>query len=253
MNSHRLTLGLSVATLVVVVAGLGWQWRINEELRLAIGMLEAAGGGAAGSTSAAEASPDRTAGGEPATKRGRTDELAQMREDIEQLKTRTQAVARLAVRNAEGAVLLNLRPSSAWKNSGRGTPANAIETLLLAAEGGDVDTLAASILLDAEAREKAQAILDRLPEAVRATYGTPEKLIALLMARDSDIRAMQVLSENQANNDALVMMRVQKGDGKTKDEGYSFRRDGDGWRLVIPGKAVDKYGKKLSDPPKKGG
>jgi thioredoxin-like negative regulator of GroEL len=176
-----------------------------------------------------------------------------MREDIEQLKTTTQAVARLAVRNSEGAVLLNLRPTHAWKNSGSGTPATAIETLLMAADGGDVDTLAASILFDAEAREKAQAILDRLPEAVRATYGTPEKLIALRMARDADIRAMQVLSESQVNNDALVMLRLQKGDGKTKDEGYVFRREGDGWRLVIPGKAVEKYGKKLTDPPKKGG
>lgn len=176
-----------------------------------------------------------------------------MREDIDQLKTKTQAVARLVVRTAEGAVLLNLRPTHAWKNSGRGTPASAIETLLMAADGGDVDTLAASILLDAEAREKAQAILDRRPEAVRATYGTPEKLIALLMARDADIRAMQVLSESQANNDALVMLRLQKGDGKTKDEGHAFRREGDGWRLVIPGKAVEKNGKKLTDPPKKGG
>lgn len=25
----------------------------------------------------------------------------------------------------------------------------------------------------------------------------------------------------------------------------------DGWRLVVPGKAVDKMGKKLTDPPKK--
>ena len=249
MNSNRLTLGVSTLTFLVVVAGFAWQWRINQELRLAIELLEATGGVAPKDG----IKNDRTADGAAGPKRIGLDELTQMRDDIEQLKTRTQAVARLVVRNAEGAVLLNLRPSSAWKNSGRSTPTTAIETLLMAADGGDVDTLAASILLDDEAREKAQAILDRLPEAARATYGTPEKLIALLMARDADIRAMQVLSENQANNDALVNVRLQKGDGKTKDEGYSFRRDGDGWRMVIPGKAVEKYGKKLSEPAKKGG
>lgn len=253
MISNRLTLGVTVATLLVVLAGFVWQWKINAELQLAISALEAQSGGSSFAAARARKVNAETADGGPGAKRAGSDELAQMREDIERLKMRTQAVARLAVKNAEGAVLLNLRPTSAWKNSGRGTPAFAVETLLLAADGGDVDTLAASILLDAEAREKAQAILDRLPEAVRATYGTPEKLIALLMARDADIRAMQVLSENQANDDALVNVRVQKGDGKTKDEGYAFRRDGDGWRMVIPGKAVDKYGKKLTEPPKKGG
>ena len=71
------------------------------------------------------------------------------------------------------------------------------------------------------------------------------------MAREGDIRAMQVLSENVAGNDALVNVRAQKGDGKTKEDGYSFRRVENGWQLVVPGKAVEKYGKKLTEPEKK--
>jgi len=135
--------------------------------------------------------------------------------------------------------------------SAGGSPEAAAESFMWASDSGDLDVLANSIVLDAAAREKAAAILARLPEASRQTYDTPEKLVALLLARDTDARAMQVLGANTAGDDALVSLRLQKDDGKTKDEGYQFRRTGDGWRLVVPGKAVDKMGKKLTDPPKK--
>lgn len=137
------------------------------------------------------------------------------------------------------------------KNAGRGTPEAAAESLMWASDSGDLDVLANSILLDAAARERAAAILARLPDATRQTYDTPETLVALLLARDADARAMQVLGANTAGDDALVSLRLQKDDGKTKEEGYQFRRTSDGWRLVVPGKAVDRMGKKLTDPPRK--
>ncbi len=240
-------MGLAITALAVSIGVGVWQWAVSRELRELVRELEERGAVVAKDTTAVVNGP--AAGLAPAS----AVEVAKLREEIERLSARTQAVARLAVKNSEGAVLLNLRPAGAWKNSGRGSPASAIETLLWAADGGDVEALASSILLDDEAKARAQAILDRLPEAARLNYGTPEKLIALLMARDADIRAMQVLSESRNENEALVNVRVQKGDGKTKDEGYAFRQVGDAWRLVIPGKAVDKYGKKLTEPPKKGG
>ncbi len=92
-----------------------------------------------------------------------------------------------------------------------------------------------------------------MPDSVRATYDTPEKLVALLLARESDIRAMQVLGESSSGDDAVVNLRTLKEDGKTKDEGLQFRRSSDGWRMNVTGKAMDKMGKKLSDQPKKDG
>jgi hypothetical protein len=148
---------------------------------------------------------------------------------------------------------LNLQPSSAWKNAGRSTPASAAETLFWATDSGNVEVLANAITLDQAAREKAEAILARMPDSVRATYDTPEKLVALLLARESDIRAMQVLGESSSGDDAVVNLRTLKEDGKTKDEGLQFRRSSDGWRMNVTGKAMDKMGKKLSDQPKKDG
>ena len=253
MNTNRLTLVLAVVALVVALAGFGLQWRINQEMQSALVTLgaqradsEPMGAGSRGSA------PNNPAEMRDGARIGPA-ELAVMRDDIEKLKTRTQALGRMAMRSVEGAMPLDLRPASAWKNLGRQTAAAAMETFFWASEGGDVETLAASILLEPDAREKALAILARMPEATRALYDTPEKFIALFMARDGDIRAMQVLDENVAGQDALVNVRAQKGDGKTKEDGYVFRRVGDGWQLVVPGKAVDKYGKKLTEPDKKKG
>lgn len=122
-----------------------------------------------------------------------------------------------------------------------------------ATDSGNVDELAKSITLDQAAREKAEAILSRMSDTVRATYDTPEKLVALLLARETDIQAMQVLGESTAGDDALVNMRLMKQDGKTKEEGMQFRRTSDGWRMNVTGKAMDKMGKKLTDLPKKDG
>lgn len=194
--------------------------------------------------------PASGASGAPASGGERT-ELVRLRDEVNELRARTAALAQQAARGAPGSTPLDLRPASAWRQSGKATPSDAAESLFWAADSGDLNLLANSIVLDPAAKEKAEAILARLPLETRTAYDTPEKLIALLLARDVDARAMQILGENKAGDDALVNLRLQKDDGKTKDEGYQFRRTSDGWRLVIPGKAVDKFGKKLTNPPKK--
>jgi hypothetical protein len=255
MNLPRISLGVAVLALVVALAGWAMQWRATQELRGAFAALESRsmgvpstgsrteGGSGAGTTSLGGAGTAVVSG----------TEIAQMRDNIEKLKTRTQALGRMALQQVANNAPLDLRPASAWKNAGRGTPSAAIETLFWASDGGEVETLAASILLEPDAREKALALLARLPDAVRAQYDTPEKFIALFMAREGDARAMQVLTENISGNDALVNVRAQRGDGKTKEDGYVFRRSPDGWRLVVPAKSVDKFGNKLTKPDKKKG
>ncbi len=178
-------------------------------------------------------------------------ELARLRAEVNLLKVRTQELAVAAKQGAANNPPLNLVPAARWKNAGRDSPEAAVESFMWASDSGDLEMLANTILLDAAAREKAAAILARIPDSARASYNTPEKLVALLLARDTDARAMQVLGANTAGDDALVSLRLQKDDGKTKDEGYQFKRTADGWRLIVPGKAVDKMGKKLTDPPKK--
>jgi hypothetical protein len=246
MRNDAVALGLTVVVGVVTAAGFFHQRTVNAELRAELAALRRAG---TGETPAA-AGGARVAVASDAVRANERGELARLRAEVSLLKVRTQELAG-AVKQGGAAAPLALVPASGWKNAGRGTPEAAAESFFWASDSGDLEVLAHSILLDAAAREKATAILARLPEATRKTYDTPEKLVALLLARETDARAMQVLGANLAGDDALVNLRLQKYDGKTKDEGYQFRRSGDGWRLVVPGKAVDKLGKKLSEPPKK--
>lgn len=233
-----------IALMVVLVIGAVVQWRINGDLRDEI----------------AELRDEKRADGLPAAGPQRvvvagvsTAELARLRADVDQVRARLEVVARTGAATKAGtAEPLNLIPAKAWNNAGTATPAAAAETFLWATDGGDWETLAKSIYLDPAARAKVEAMLASLSPAARATYNTPEKLIAFLMAGEGDNQGMQVLAESRAGNEALVNLRVQKSDGKTKEEGVPFRQTSDGWKLVVTGKAVDKFGKKLAEPSKKG-
>jgi hypothetical protein len=225
-----------------------YQHRLNEQLRREVDELRSLLGQPVAARSPGASGP---VSGAPATDPAAATELRRLREEVNELRARTAALAHPLGKEPAGSPPLNLRPASAWRQAGKGTPSAAAESLFWAADGGDVETLAKSILLDADARAQAEAILARLPPESRAAYDSPEKLIALLLAREIDVKALQILGENQAGDDALVNLRMQKDDGKTKEEGYPFKRTSDGWRLVIPAKAVDKFGKKLSDPGKK--
>jgi len=246
VNLSKVTLGVVAVLFVVVVAGFTLQWQTNNALWQSI---ENSQGPLVGRAS----TPVSSVESRSARASDKTD-LARLREEVSELRARTAALARLSVRAAESSSPpLNLMPSSSWKNAGRSTPASAAETFFWATDSGNVEVLAGAITLDQAAREKAEAILARMPDSVRVTYDTPEKLVALLLARESDIRAMQVLGENTSGEEALVNLRMLKDDGKTKDEGLQFRRSSDGWRMNVTGKVVDKMGKKLTDQPKKDG
>jgi len=180
-------------------------------------------------------------------------EVAALREEVEAMRKRAQDVGRaLQAAQAGGgkageAIPTRLTPVAAWKNVGRGTANAALETALWAAAGGDLDVLSEAIVFTAGAREKAQALLDSLPEASRAQYSTPEKLVALMLSRDAGkVAGMQVLGQREVTPDD-VGMRVRFGNenGETKDETFLLRRGGDGFRLMIPDAPVEKWTRQL--------
>ncbi|MSU22900.1 MAG: hypothetical protein EXS32_03655 [Opitutus sp.] len=195
--------------------------------------------------------PENGAGDEQRT------EFAKLRDEIRGLKTSTQeivqfarmATAAAAAKNMDtSGIPNNLTPVGALKNTGKNTPAQAMESLLYAASGGDVDLLAEGLVLEPKAKQKAADWFAALPDATRSQYGSPEKVLALMLARDAaTLTGMQVLGQQEIKPDLMaVRVRMQVDGGKTKDETMPFYRAPDGWRMILPQDFLEKQMKALA-------
>jgi hypothetical protein len=197
--------------------------------------------GPSGTVAAAVVAPERGVADEQRA------EFAKLREEIRALRTSTQEITQIAraaaAKNMDtSAVPMNITPVAAMKNAGRTTPVLAVESLLWAASGGDVDLVANSVLIEPKAKQKATDWFATLPEATRSQYGSPEKVLALMLARDAAaLTGMQVLGQQEINPDlTAVRIRMQVEGGKTKDETLPFYRAPDGWRMILPQSFLEK-------------
>lgn len=174
-------------------------------------------------------------------------EFARLREEIRGLKTSTQEITQIAraaaAKNMDtSAVPMNITPVSAMKNAGKATPAQATETILWAATGGDIDALADAVVLEPKAKKQADHWFAGLSDETRAQYGSPEKVLALMMAKDAAaLTGMQVVGQQEIKPDLMaVRVRMQADNGKTKDENLAFYQAPDGWRMVLPQSFLEK-------------
>lgn len=143
----------------------------------------------------------------------------------------------------------NLRVEQ-WQNRGSTTPENALETVLWAAAGGDLDTLKTALQFDAAGRAEAEAVLSRLPAAARATYQSPEGLMTLFIAGDAPLGSLNVLSRQDTGpNTAVAYAALTDTNGAIRQACLSFVRDGERWRLVVPANAVGKVAGRVMTPP----
>ena len=174
--------------------------------------------------------------------------VGRLRGEIDALKKRNEEKERSQWGDAEriaadaqtAAITL---PEQNWKNVGRTTPAAALETALWAGAGGDVEAMAATLVLDGAAREKAGALFASLPETERTRFGTPEKLIAALSLKDLP-GGLTVGSATVGEDRAKILLRTQRGTGSVmvfKEVEITLRRSPEGWGLVVPDGAVDNY------------
>ncbi|MBI4626610.1 MAG: hypothetical protein HY736_25750 [Verrucomicrobia bacterium] len=178
--------------------------------------------------------------------------LGRLRSEIEMLKTRMdeieQAPAADTITVTSPPATSELIPASTWENAGRATPKATLETALWAAVGGDIDVLADTISLDAGARAKAEAILAGLPAAARTHYASPEKLVALLTAKDvPEGASMRVVAQSGTATDEARLYVVLQGEKATRGADLALRRHAGNWKLVVPESAVEKYGAMLKD------
>jgi hypothetical protein len=190
-----------------------------------------------------------SAAGDDATLQQARAETASLRQRANQVvQTAEQAKATPAGRfGADSRV-----PGSEWRNAGAATPQAALETVLWAAAGGDVDAFANSLVLpDARAHVAAQALFDSLPGEARGRYRSPEQLIAALTIPDiptgyAQVKDWQDWQMGQTEQPWwAVRAALATPDGKWRWIGVWFApRDG-GWKLVVTDTAVTNLAAKL--------
>lgn len=139
-------------------------------------------------------------------------------------------------------------PTGSWRNAGDATPAAAFETALWASAAGEVESLAGLLALDADARTRAESIWARLPAGMRAELGTPERLVALMTARDVPLGSAQIVGQYPTPTETKLVAQLLDPDGKPKQVLISLRAEGDKWRLVVPGSIVERYSALLQTP-----
>jgi hypothetical protein len=97
-------------------------------------------------------------------------------------------------------------------------------------------------------------LITTLPDNLRSEYGTPEKLMAFVMAgTPHPIQSLQVLDEAQQGPDDYVQhVQIQYEDGRSRVDPIRFHQTADGWQQVMGATTVDRvitYLKSGSLPP----
>lgn len=244
--------GLAATALVV----LGWQHRMTGRLRAERDHQQ---------TALTRLQADRRAEQQEqqlASARARAEELdrllaeraavARLREELAALRHRAAAPAAVREERPPAPVRPGLAGNalacSLWQNAGRATPEASLETALWAAANGDIDTLTGLLVFDAEAHNEATALFSQLPANLRQEFVSPERLIAVLTAKDVPLGSAALLKEYPTATETRLSVQLFDAEGKHKMALLSVRPDDAGWRFVVPANAVKRYAAWLRAP-----
>lgn len=191
--------------------------------------------------------------------------VMRLRDEIEKSKESLRGRERAVSERGAATLATGLKPIESHTNAGRATARAALETWMWAAQGGDTAVMAETMALSPDSRQKADELFARVPEAVRAQYGTPEQLLATAFAGASGMQTtgMQVLSEQAGakiegmdpvlrSDPAYKTLHVQNqyANGSVREMDLVFQQTADGWKQVIQPNTVIKaaalLGKKLT-------
>jgi hypothetical protein len=140
-------------------------------------------------------------------------------------------------------------PAASWRNAGAASPAAALETVLWAAAGGDVDAFSRCIQFDVSGLKAAQALLASLSPAERARHGGPAQLLAFLSIKDIPVGSAIVSAWQGASATAQPVSLALNAEGqKARQVTLVFQRVGEEWRLRATEAAVAKYAAALRGP-----
>lgn len=256
----KLAVGTGAVVLAAGAAAVYLQHQANLQLRQEVALLReeirqssARGPAMPATRDAGSAAPVATG-----TPLASANELTQLRGDIASLRKSADeivkftqfaqaAAAAKSLQNADSTVPVNLIPAGALKNAGRSTPEASTETALWAAVAGEVDALANTMVFTPSARTKADAWFASLSDSTRQQYGSPEKVIALMIAKDAaGLSGMQVIGQKEITPDDVgVRVRMGSVNGGTKEDTLVMHRVGNGWSMLLNDQVVEKFAQRV--------
>jgi hypothetical protein len=127
-------------------------------------------------------------------------------------------------------------PAKDWIYAGRASPDSTIESVLWAASRGDVDRLSGLLAFAPDVRARVETLFSQLPAESQQDYGSPEKVVATLLAGSfpKDASAMTIQGGTILEREASVSVAVEHSDGATKNNMVKFQRTTDGWQVLVP-------------------
>lgn len=249
-----------LVVIALLIAGLlallGWHRRTTETLRAELDRQRAAFARQQASRQAEQQEQQLAVARERAEE---LDRLLAERAAVARLRQELTALRQRAAASAaprEERTPASVRPSlvgnalafSLWQNAGRTTPEASLETALWAAANGDIDTLTGLLLFDAEARNEAGALFARLPAALQQEFVSPERLVAVLAAKDVPLGSAAILNQYPTPTETKLSVQVFDTEGKHRMALLSLRPDDAGWKFVVPANAVKRYAAWLRPP-----
>lgn len=133
-----------------------------------------------------------------------------------------------------------LRPAETWRNHGRATPKDALETVFWATWSLDHAALGKTIAVDPVDRARLETVFALIPDFVREKLKitSPEEIFAGVWALENNDRYATLLpgsSTAQGSDEAEVQFEFQRaGEDRISTGRMRFRRGADGWQWVVP-------------------
>ncbi len=144
-------------------------------------------------------------------------------------------------------------PASEWRNVGNATPEDALQTVLWAGAGGDVDSLAAHLRFMNTQTETAANDLYRQSQDAAAPYSGPLQLIAALAVPDVPLAAVRVRTWESGTaapgspplDVRIVRLELYSGP-LPRTTALLFMKEPGGWKLIVPPEAIARYAAQLN-------
>jgi hypothetical protein len=182
-------------------------------------------------------------------------ELERLRREVTGLEQRALAQSRrVTASNAAetNALATNRDPEQGmtrlehFRNVGRDTPRAAFQTLVWAAMKGDEQALAGALTMPDSARQKADALLARLPDGARKKYPNAESLAAIAVAGEMLKGGALELSGHTLTDvtHAIVQIRTPGG---AKEAKLPMQLGPGGGQFVVPERAIDAIARRLGE------